>query len=152
MRVKIINADIYLRKYVISTTSIKYRHFCIIGIRGIEISFRELKHTIGMTRFHSKKVDHIKQEIYAKLILYNFCEMITLNVVITQKNDRKYIYKVNFTNATQICIRFYRYFNDIDPLNVEALIKRYITPIRDGRKFPRNLKSQSFVSFFYRVS
>lgn len=119
---------------------------------GIEISFRELKHTIGMTRFHSKKVDHIKQEIYAKLILYNFCEMITLNVVITQKNDRKYIYKVNFTNATQICIRFYRYFNDIDPLNVEALIKRYITPIRDGRKFPRNLKSQSFVSFFYRVS
>ena len=119
---------------------------------GIEISFRELKHTIGITRFYSKKVDHIKQEIYAKLILYNFCEMITLNVVITQKNDRKYIYKVNFTNATQICIRFYRYFNDIDPLNVEALIKRYITPIRDGRKFRRNLKSQSFVSFFYRVS
>ncbi|UYO62753.1 IS4 family transposase [Acetobacterium wieringae] len=49
---------------------------------GIEISFRELKHTIGLMHFNSKKVEHIKQEIYAKMILYNFCEMITLNVVI----------------------------------------------------------------------
>ena len=78
--------------------------------------------------------------------------MITMNVIISQNNDRKYIYRVNFTNATQICIRFYRYFNDIDPPNVEALIKRYITPIRDGRKFQRNLKSQPFVSFFYRIA
>lgn len=30
---------------------------------GIEISFRELKHTIAMLHFHSKKVDHISQEI-----------------------------------------------------------------------------------------
>jgi len=119
---------------------------------GIEISFRELKYTIGMTSFHSKKMEHIKQEIYAKLILYNFCEAITMNVVITQKNHRKHIYKVNFTNATQICIRFYRYFNDIDPPNVEALIKRYIIPIRNGRTFQRNLRTQPFISFFYRVS
>lgn len=119
---------------------------------GIEISFRELKYTVGMTSFHSKKVDHIKQEIYAKLILFNFCEMITLNVVITQKKERKYIYKVNFTNAAQICIRFYRYFNDMNPPDVEVLIKRYITPVRDGRNFPRNIKSQPFVNFFYRVS
>jgi len=119
---------------------------------SIEISFRELKHTIGMTHFHAKKVEHIKQEIYAKLILYNFCEAIISNVVIKQGHNRNYMYRINFSNAAQICIRFYRCFNDIDPPNVEALIKRYITPIRDGRKFPRNLKSQSFVSFFYRVS
>ena len=66
---------------------------------GIKISFRELKYAIGITRFHSKKVDHIKQKIYAKLILYNFCEMITLNIIIEQKSNRKYIYKVNFTNT-----------------------------------------------------
>ncbi len=57
---------------------------------GIEISFRELKHTIGLMHFNSKKVEHIKQEIYAKMILYNFCEMITLNVVIKQDYNRKY--------------------------------------------------------------
>jgi len=150
-----INDDMY--EYLI--TNLDCKEFSLNDLKelyhkrwGIEISFRELKYTIGMTRFHSKKVDHIKQEIYAKLILYNFCEMITLNVVITQKKERKYIYKVNFTNAVQICIRFYRYFNDINPPDVKALIKRYITPIRDGRKFQRNLKSQPFVSFFYRVS
>ena len=119
---------------------------------GVEISFRELKYTLGMTHFHSQKVEHIKQEIYAKLILYNFCKTITLNVVITQDNNKKYIYKVNFNNASHICIRFYRYFGDMHPPDVEALIAKYISPIREKRKFARKMKSQSFVSFFYRVS
>ena len=118
----------------------------------IEISFRKLKHTIGMTHFHAKKVEHIEQEIYAKLILYNFCETIILNVVIKQDHNRNYIYKVNFTSATQICIRFYRYFSDTNPPNIEVLVKRYITPIRDDRHYTRKIKSQPFVSFFYRVS
>ena len=44
---------------------------------GIETSFRELKYAIGLTNFHSKKCDYIQQEIWARLILYNFCEAIT---------------------------------------------------------------------------
>lgn len=44
---------------------------------GIETSFRELKYAIGLTSFHSKKVDYIKQEIFARLTLYNYCELIT---------------------------------------------------------------------------
>ncbi|MEI1254899.1 IS4 family transposase [Blautia sp. JLR.GB0024] len=38
---------------------------------GIETSFRELKYAIGLSCFHSKKVEYIMQEIYARLILYN---------------------------------------------------------------------------------
>ena len=41
---------------------------------GIETSFRELKYAIGLTSFHARKVDYIKQEIFARLILYNYCE------------------------------------------------------------------------------
>ena len=41
---------------------------------GIETSFRELKYAIGLTSFHAKKVDYIKQEIFARLTLYNYCE------------------------------------------------------------------------------
>lgn len=52
---------------------------------GIEISFKELKHTIGLMHFNPKKVEHIKQEIFVKMILYNLCEMITLDVVIKQE-------------------------------------------------------------------
>ena len=52
---------------------------------GIETSFRELKYAIGLSSFHSKKVEYIMQEIYARLVLYNYCEIITMNVVIHQK-------------------------------------------------------------------
>ena len=39
---------------------------------GIETSFRELKYAIGLSALHSKKRESIKQEIYARLLLYNF--------------------------------------------------------------------------------
>ncbi|MDR5588995.1 IS4 family transposase, partial [Clostridium aquiflavi] len=44
---------------------------------GIETSFRELKYALGLINFHSKKVNHIAQEVFAKLTMYNFCEIIT---------------------------------------------------------------------------
>ena len=58
---------------------------------GIETSFRDLKYTVGMLNFHSKKVMCIKQEIYAHLIMYNFAEMITSHVVIEKKTKKTYI-------------------------------------------------------------
>ncbi|MCI9109452.1 MAG: transposase [Lachnospiraceae bacterium] len=57
---------------------------------GIERSFRELKYTIGLTNFHSKKAEYIQQEIFARLIIYNFCERIITGTEIKQKN-RKYV-------------------------------------------------------------
>ena len=116
---------------------------------GIETSFRELKYAIGLTCFHSKKVDYIEQEIYARMILYNYCEIITMHVVIKQ-NDTKHVYQLNFTIAIHIC----RYFlqNDIDPPSVEKLIQKNLLPIRPERSNPRKVKRKSVVSFLYRVS
>ncbi|WP_454192787.1 transposase [Paenibacillus sp. Marseille-Q7038] len=51
---------------------------------GIETSFRALKYTVGLTNFHAKRQDSIIQEIFAKMIMYNFTEMITSRVVISQ--------------------------------------------------------------------
>ena len=56
---------------------------------GIETSFRDLKYTVGLLNFHSKKVMCILQEIYAHMIMYNFAEMITSHVAI-EKKQRKY--------------------------------------------------------------
>ncbi|WP_331477726.1 transposase [Mediterraneibacter agrestimuris] len=39
---------------------------------GIETSFCKLKHVIGTGNFHSKKRGYITQEIWARLILYNY--------------------------------------------------------------------------------
>lgn len=44
---------------------------------GIETSFRELKYNVGLASFHSTKIDSIFQEIFARLILYNYTSLIT---------------------------------------------------------------------------
>ena len=69
---------------------------------GIETSFRELKYAIGLTSFHARKPDFIKQEIYVRLLLYNYCELITTHVIKQMKNNDK-TKQVNFTIAIYIC-------------------------------------------------
>lgn len=118
---------------------------------GIETSFRELKYAIGLTSFHSKKVDYIKQEIFARLLLYNFCEAITTCVVIEQQKKNKHTYQVNFTMAICICKKYLK-CNDISPPNVELLIQKYILPVRPGRQDPRKVKPKTVVGFLYRVA
>jgi IS4 transposase len=49
---------------------------------GIETSFRSLKYTVGMLHFHSKKAECISQEVLASLVVYNFTEWVTAQVVI----------------------------------------------------------------------
>ena len=116
---------------------------------GIETSFRDLKYTIGLLHFHSKKVDYILQEIFAGLIMYNFSELITSHVVI-EKGSRKYEYKVNFSVAVHICRDFLLSINN--PPDVELLIARYVLPIRPGRSRPREMKVKQAISFMYRVA
>lgn len=118
---------------------------------GIETSYRELKHIIGLTAFHSKKVAFNIQEIYARLVLYNFCEMI-LNPIIIKKMDTKLTYQLNFTIAFNICIEFFRNRNNKRRIDVGKLISRYLEPIRPDRHYPRNIKRGSTVSFLYRVA
>ncbi len=118
---------------------------------GIETGFRELKYAIGLTNFHAKKVDYIKQEIYARLTLYNFCEIITTCIVIESPKKARHSYQVNFTMAISICKRYLKCINFI-PLNVVTLIQKYILPIRPGRQDPRKVKPQTAVGFLYRVA
>ena len=118
---------------------------------GIETSFRQLKYSVGLVNFHSKKVDYILQEIFARLILYNFCELITWPVVIT-KDSTKHCYKVNFTRTVEVCKYFLSKRSDITPPDVEAIIQQYTIPIRLERKYPRKIGYQSAVYFVYRVA
>lgn len=118
---------------------------------GIETSFRELKYAIGLTNFHAKKMACITQEVFARLTMYNFCEIITLQVMIKQ-NQKKHGYQVNFTMAIQICMNFFKCYRHARPPNVEALIQKHILPIRKDRNFPRRVRAQRAVSFNYRVN
>lgn len=117
---------------------------------GIETSFRELKHAIGLTRFHAKKVKYIKQEIWARMLLYNFCEVITTRVVVTKKDNRKHLYQVNYTRAIRICCFFLR--TEKTPPDVEYLIRKELLPVRSGRSNPRKVRPASHISFLYRAA
>jgi hypothetical protein len=120
----------------------------------IETSFRALKYTVGLTSFHAKKQAFIAQEIYARMILYNFAEMMTSHVVISQM-DKRHQYQVNFTVAVHVCRQFLRSRGDEPPLDVEALIRKNILPIRPirpGQKNTRKIRYKSAVSFVYRVA
>ena len=124
----------------------------LYGMRwGIETSFRELKYAVGLTSFHSKKREHILQEIFARIIMYNFAEMITSHVVISQF-DTKHAYQVNFTVAIHICRHFLRCRIHAPPPDVEALIRKNILPVRPGRKDNRKIRCRTAVSFLYRVA
>lgn len=116
---------------------------------GIETSFRQLKHTMGLLHFHSKKVMSIYQEIAACFIMYNFTEMITSHVVIV-KGKKEYTYKANFSSAACVCKAFF--CGKTSSPNVEAIIARNVVPIRPGRHFDRSGQTKTFISFFYRVA
>lgn len=118
---------------------------------GIETSFRELKHTVGLTSLHSKKMACIYQEVFARMVMYNFCEIITLNVIIQQKS-RKHGYQINFSMAMSVCRQFLKTLDRAHPPDVEALIQKYISPIRPGRSCQRKIKTKSFVHFNYRIA
>lgn len=120
---------------------------------GIESSFRKLKYTIGLSNFHSYKPDYVKQEIYARFILYNVTETM-INHTIVEKHDTKHCYKVNFTIAARISRIFLRLTTKEDSIDVMKILQAELIPIRDDRRFPR-LKTAHFRRpryFIYRAA
>ncbi len=118
---------------------------------GIETSFRELKYAIGLSCFHAKKIDFVMQEIWARLTLYNFCEIIIAHVAISKCN-RKYVYQINFTFAIHVCRYFISKMAEKSPPDIEAIISKELLPIRAGRHDPRKIVSKHAISFLYRVA
>jgi len=121
---------------------------------GIETSFRALKYTVGLTSFHAKKRESVIQEVFARMIMYNFTEMMTSHVVISQM-AKQHQYQVNFTVAVHVCRHFLRSRDEEPPPDVEALIRRNvlpIRPIRPGQQNTRKIRYKSAVSFVYRVA
>ena len=115
---------------------------------GIETSFRQLKHTVGLIDFHSKKIESIKQEIWARLIMFNFCSAIEKTVQHKEKTA-KYKWILNFSNLVLICRRIL--LADYSALSeFGELISKVVSPIRPRRSNPRNKRRQRSSSFNYR--
>lgn len=117
---------------------------------GEETSFRELKYTIGLLNFHSRTKGLILQEIYARLILYNFCELAVSRAVIKTKGETKHSYKINFATAVNICKEYLKYGRG--EAEKMRLIQKHLTPIRPDRKYPLHLRPKRNRDFMYRAA
>lgn len=143
--------------YVCVATNLPKESFSLEEIRrlyrlrwGEETSFRELKYTIGLVHFHSRTKDLILQEIYARLMLYNFCELVVQGAVVETRKNTKYAYKINSATAVNICRRYLKYGGDeVERL---CLIQKHLTPIRPDRKYPINLRPKRNRDFVYRMA
>ena len=113
---------------------------------GEETAFRHLKYAGNMVHLHSTIKDFLIQEIYAKLTMYNFSAFLTAAVNKMQSNAEKHRYVINHSQAQKSCILFLR--GEIE--DIRSLLRRYLVPVRPGRKFERNLRRQSADTLTYR--
>ncbi len=121
----------------------------LYGMRwGIETSFRCLKYTVGMVNTHAKNEAYIMQEVYSKLFAFNVLTRITKSVAKIVKT--KHTYTVNISLASDF-VRLFVLSRLTKKLLLEKL-KKYVVPIRPGRKDKRKLKTKECAPFIYRVA
>lgn len=159
MELRVVRFELSDGNYESLITNLPREEFSVTDLKelyslrwGIEVSFRELKYIIGAERFHSKKRLYIEQEVWARLILYNYCSVITTNVV-TSKKTTKYTYQVNYTIAYGTCHYHLRNcFLNTEKIDVEKIINKHMLPIRLNRNYPRRKRFMPPVSFTYRIA
>lgn len=117
---------------------------------NIETAFRHLKYRGGLVNFHSANRAYIKQEIYARLILFNYTSILAewANENKKPKPDQTLKYKVAFSEAYSVVRESLKaIMTDEEILNH---LCRYQVPIRSGRKATRKVQSQSARPLSYR--
>lgn len=117
---------------------------------AVELAFRTLKYSIGLSNLHSRKDDYVRQEIWAALTMQNFCSRIVAQAVI-EKKDTKHEYAVDFKLAVPLCKAF---LSDVNSDEVKLLreIAQNTEPIRYDRHSERNLRAKGFSGFCYRIA
>jgi len=121
---------------------------------GIEVSYRHLKYSVELSALHCRRRDFIRQEIWARLVMFNL-SMIIIDYVSDHKlskKERNLEYKINITMAIFFTKNFMIIRKGGDPPDLECLIAKEILPVRSDRHYSRNVKAQGFVSFGYRFN
>lgn len=157
MKFRVVRFKLPTGEYETLATSLPRDQFSVEEIKElyherwrIETAFRHLKYDLGLTNLHGKKDEFVKQEVIAALIMANFCSRIINGILVEQKEENIYEYKVNLKMAIYLCKKFYR--NDSgDGEQLMKDIEKYLEPVRPGRSDERNIRAKSFAGFIYRV-
>lgn len=155
---RIVRFPISDSKYETIITNLDRNEFTVEEIKelyskrwSVETSFRELKYNVGLSNFRSKKAFCILQEIYSRLIVFNFCESIVANTIVKKRKNTIHNYQCNIANAIDVCKYFLSCKIGKMP-SVEELILSSLNPVRLGRCYPRTLRNRPNICFNYRIS
>ena len=112
----------------------------------IETAYRYIKYAFCMVYFHSRKRTFIDQEIYARLIMFNFASVLRSigeKELSLQKGSskRKWEQKLSFESIADAARQFLK--TRMTDKTIKALLLTYKSPIRPGRTYHRNVKSQT---------
>lgn len=143
-----ITLDNGMYEYLI--TNLPEKRFSIIDLKElykirwkIETSFLFLKYGIALNYFHSIIRDFISQEIFARLILFNFISLI-ISCIEVQASDTKYSYQISISDAIYKCRLFL--IKRMQNIAFIDLLLSDKTPVRPDRTFKRNMQSQRLKS------
>ena len=118
---------------------------------GIEVSFRHLKYSADLSAIHARNRNSIRQEIWARILLYNLCMIMIQEAIKHKSKSLKYVYTVNITRCIHVIRDLAKRKGGIPP-DLEKLLLNELLPIRPDRLDPRKVKNQSVVCFNYRFS
>jgi len=118
---------------------------------SIEISFRHLKYSADLSAIHARNRNSIRQEIWARILLYNLCIIMIQEAIKHKTKSLKYVYTVNITRCIHIIRNLAKRKGGIPP-DLEKLLLNELLPIRPDRLDLRKVKNQSVVCFNYRFS
>lgn len=113
---------------------------------GIETSFRRLKYILSLSNLHSVSRELIIQEVYAKIILYNFASLIhaygqECRELMSRKTSNRYIYKVSFDDSVPIARHLI--MKSIKNGKIKTLLLRHLTATKEFISSTRRVRSQT---------
>ena len=147
------------------------KEFYHLRWKNIENAFRVLKWDNHLAQMHCKKDNSARQEIFARLAMYNIVSCIIRvaesaepilreikelrNVALGDDKERKdeegtkHPMAINRRFATHLICDFFRNMDDIT-FDVIGMLLRYKCPVRNGRSYKRDMRNIGFAAFFYR--
>lgn len=104
----------------------------------------------------SKQLEFLKQEIYSRLILYNFGIFIANEAAEENRKKKrdgsnKYLYELDFSSALKTARKFFMRRDSGRHIDIIRLMMKYVHAVKDRfLQFQRPLRGISAIHFGYR--
>lgn len=116
----------------------------------IETSFELLKHAIGLKAVHAKNRSFLLQEIYARFVTFNLCQLLMSSAPIKNVVGKKHKLRLDETIGVLLCREFLE--GHIAEKALPILLRRHMYSERPGHGMhPRRIRRQAAEPFRYRA-